>query len=1413
MEFNKINKNSNSGDLKLSQNKSLNKFDNKFQHEIDYQNLNHPLEALGRSMVNFKGKKPEFPEYSKEEFLELVKKDGRISEYYFDIFDNVDDKNASCVAYIYNKAKEEENLYDFEKFIKPMSKIVVAENAEFFASLLNAKWVYCSTKEDFFSKSFRLDKNEENKEEVIKKTIEKGKIFDRIVKLEIDGKDCETTKRYLAESLDDLNFDNFPVIQEVLKEKKDVSWWRLGSIMPFVTSENKEFARKYLLNTDEMNYNEDVFDAKNVTPDKKKKIFAARLNILNRFLANENKNIQDYSYFSSVNDILKYTDYSNEKVINELLNIKEITLDDISDIVRIRHYENSIQEQIDSKKLEIIEEFKQNSNIFPELLVNVLKKVNLENCDLAIALLKENDKDSICSIEDILRCGYISTMPKVQKEIFDKRLELLQKMKEETGFINSELLKNYDVWNADLADEIIEDKKVPFNKVSSMINIYSSDLRYPEEREEILKTRQELYKKLKNNPEIDGEDLADIISTAKKENLSLIEKLINDKDIPNSSVYAVAASYLPEETEELYDKYKDSKEFDKNSLVDLLKIYNGANRDYIKKLIKDKDFPNDKIAKSLNCYNFIGYYDESLAKERMAFYEKMEQNENVDKTCLIESLQYLFPDNYDKVENLVLNAKKLELTPQALAAILDEKIDYRDYKKALNIYGREKIAKLDNEELKIYVNFIDAYKKDNINEIPIYAKRNFLRKLISANENLFNLTEETKNNFPLLPQNQEQYCTLLPQIVKSLGFEVNELNKDEIWEFNSSLFNFADSISKIPDEEFNKIEIKQEYPKDDFIKDVLREVKNLSKSERQKVYDYFGFELYKNNKTKTGFAISGYPINLNNGKKLAQINNENTKKVVESLRPFVVKFSKNNKIISNNKNLEPLLNKIVKALPELRVQIDKPQAGMENTKGAHEFDVFKHSLKVMQKIAQNPEFENLNDSDKKIILLSSLLHDITKREACFDVTHNDEGSFDSFFIAKKFNLDKEEQIKLYTLIKHHSWLQNVNRAKDSEELKEKLKSCAYDLRLDNLFDMSLIFTQADLKAVKKDDSFYDSKEEKMKIYTGRDSDTIENNTIKGYINELRKSQPLLPVTKFPKADEIEKAIKKVYPDGSTDIKGVYKDENGLVVIKYNEVEDFEKIGFKKGTTSKGIITTTPTGEKVNTGNIKFFAHGLDFSNQLAKFDAFSLPDSDALLSVSYAERPESKYRFFRPQGVILDVDTKYIHGGGDTDAGSGCSKNIEIFKQDYLFGAAREKDRLFVSELIKLALNLDDEEYIEFVNENKNKSLSEIQPKETRQILIEAFASINSNKRNGDREYNEMYVTNPKPPMAVFAYALDEREKINNPVEFLNRTTLSDFEQKIQTNWGAKPKSISERTEFLKKYALEHNIPFVVFGD
>ncbi len=742
---------------------------------------------------------------------------------------------------------------------------------------------------------------------------------------------------------------------------------------------------------------------------------------------------------------------------------------------------------------------------------------------------------------------------------------------------------------------------------------------------------------------------------------------------------------------------------------------------------------------------------------------------------------------------------------------------YEDIVKLNQTIGFEKASKLFLDDTLVASKFIDMYQKRDLKELPYYVKKNLLNKLLESNTSLPLLPEDINELFPLIPKSREEYCGLLSKLVKSIGIKTNKLDNAQTYEFYSSIFNLSDKLSKLSDKEFNDLKITQKYSKDDFILDVLLKTYNLPSDEVQDIFNYFQFNLTPDDRAKTGYSIVGYPI-LNDEK-----TDEKLKSLTGRIRDNVNEFLNNNPVECNNKEIETELNKIISALPELRPLIGKVQSGNVDEIGnkigfgSHDFDVFKHSLKVMQKIAQNPEFNReKTNSDKKILLLASLLHDITKKEGYGDSLHPERGSFDAYYISKKFKLTFDEEYKLYTLIKTHEWLAKVNSSKDKYDLEKNLQSAAYDLRHDNLLDLSLIFTHADLMAVKKDNSFHNKDSGKGR--TNFDGVTrsfgksaeVFGNEMKQLISGLKETQPILPVTKFPSASRINEAITRVNKDGSTNLKGIYKDSDGLIIVKYNEVrnETWEKIGFPQGSASRGIKLTTPAHEQVNTGNIKFFVHGLERDDQLANFDVFSLVDSDALLSVSYAERPESKYRFFRPQGIILNCPTKFIHGGGDTDAGSGMKKSIQTFKDNYLYNGRRHSDRCYISDLIKKRTGMTSKEYVSFIKENENKSFSEIKPKELRDNIIKAFASINSNIRHGNREYNEMYITNPYPPMAVYAYNYSNKENTGNPVQFLNRTSRTVYEKSSGAEYP-----VWERTYFLREYALRHDIPFFVFGD
>ena len=121
--------------------------------------------------------------------------------------------------------------------------------------------------------------------------------------------------------------------------------------------------------------------------------------------------------------------------------------------------------------------------------------------------------------------------------------------------------------------------------------------------------------------------------------------------------------------------------------------------------------------------------------------------------------------------------------------------------------GRKQANKLSPSDTIIAANFTEIAGKKNINEIPLYKKRDFLRKLVASNADLFNQSEELQKLFPLLPKNQEEYCSLLPAIVKSLGIETNSLSSEQVKIFDSSMSDLSSALKNISDSSFKNLSI------------------------------------------------------------------------------------------------------------------------------------------------------------------------------------------------------------------------------------------------------------------------------------------------------------------------------------------------------------------------------------------------------------------------------------------------------------------------------------------------------------------------------------------------------------------------------------------------------------------------------
>ena len=928
----------------------------------------------------------------------------------------------------------------------------------------------------------------------------------------------------------------------------------------------------------------------------------------------------------------------------------------------------------------------------------------------------------------------------------------------------------------------------------------------------------------------DKEEIAKIISSTTEANVDFARKLCIKRDEDGRNSFRVKG-YIPAILEEVNadsldlaeklcfgtDKYGHKLFPYENHISPILKFFSKEKQSFIENLCYGKDkFGRELFDNKYSIYDIVS----STTAENLSLAEKLcygqdkygqqlfpdkkyvsqilaltdKQNLEVAEKMCFASDKYgnpVFPNkeeilnilvrtsdkNKEEVDNLVQMATDGKIFPIVVSHIVDGEISFDDFERAKEIIGEQKLLNYFDIDGVSIVKLADIYQKEKIEDVSAEKRNKVLRNVIDIfHFDFFGTVKRIKNDFPLLPTDREEYSSLLKNIVASIGIETKPITKEEEQKFYSSLNDLANEIKILSDEEYNNLSIELSYSKGEFIKDINSVLKGVDAEKCQKVLGYFGFGLEKNNKVKEGYSIVGYPLNIENKQ------DETIDDLINQIRPFVIKYSEDNKVILNNKQIENSINEIFKSFPELYSMIEKKQHA------THSFDVFKHSLKVMQKVVQNPEFEKFDDSDKKLLLLASLFHDVAKEEGKVSSSHAMTSAFDSFYLFQKLNLTKDEKIKLYSLIKEHEWLGNVNKLKTEEQKLEQKKSVAYDLHYGNLFEMSKVFTQADLKAVKNNDDFYIKYE---------DSFEQISNDVETFISQLKNTQPLLPVTKLPTASRIKEAITQVNDDYMTNLFGVFQDENGMVILKLNDIENdtWEKIGFPKGSFFKGITAKgyskkngVTSSAEYNTGNIKFFVHGLEREDQLANFDAFALPDSDALLSVSYTERPESKYRFFRNIGLVLNADAKYIHGGGKSDSGSGYTKNIGTFKQGYAYeGSKRHDDRKFISELIKQELNLSDEEYLDFVKNNANKPFSQIEPKEIQTKMIQTFATINSKTRHGERNYNEMYMSNPEI-MGVFAYDMNDAWIVS----------MKNF--------------INMQPDFIKNYALKNDIPFVVFG-
>lgn len=626
----------------------------------------------------------------------------------------------------------------------------------------------------------------------------------------------------------------------------------------------------------------------------------------------------------------------------------------------------------------------------------------------------------------------------------------------------------------------------------------------------------------------------------------------------------------------------------------------------------------------------------------------------------------------------------------------------------VNRYNEDKInaklAEIDNipwntglaSEFKEYENV------DSLDEMPLVQKRELMRKLIRQKSQLTSCTVgDLKVNF--LPRDNTEYKALMAKLSKSMGIDVKPLSKTKIAEFNSMLDKISEPNSEFMQIDFeNKVKrLKLDYSLEDFKKDIWFETKDLSAVERGKVLDFYGFEL-KNDYGK--LTLNGFP-NLQNSE--AKVLSKYDDKILEKIKdcePLVKDFVENNEVtIKNAPEASKDLTEIFNTFPEILTTVGKLQ------NQTHDFTLDIHTIKVLQNLFKSKDYQNLPEKSQQQIRLAALLHDIDKSEGVVDKYHPQNSAFDAYYLLKKLDLSENDRLKIYQIISEHTWLANLkNTDDDVVKLRKKL---AFNFRENDTFKLATILTEADLKAVKKNEA----------MYVAHCNDlNKESQEITPYVKEIQKNAIYLPQTNLPKVGEINKNSNFVTELDADGIKNT--------VIHLKQGIDLKEVGFKNAQ---------------KPDDLNLLVHALDSEDSATMMQVLGLLSSDALLSSSYINYFKKNWRVFRKQGFVLKVPDSNIHAGYYRDFGSGLKKNKSELIDRYLFD--NNKYRTYFAEQLKSELNLSDKEYIKLYNQIENRSIEELDENfpQVAKAYRSIFDKMDIKKRSMGRNYNEILVSNP----------------------------------------------------------------------
>lgn len=235
------------------------------------------------------------------------------------------------------------------------------------------------------------------------------------------------------------------------------------------------------------------------------------------------------------------------------------------------------------------------------------------------------------------------------------------------------------------------------------------------------------------------------------------------------------------------------------------------------------------------------------------------------------------------------------------------------------------------------------------------------------------------------------------------------------------------------------------YSRESLKANIMEQIEHLSPAEQEQILAKFGL------KSEGLGKMSGLPVFKTETNGLSEAE--------KAINGEIGKFLNNNEIIlpKGFESYKGALDEICEAFPEFRFTI-----GLTQNSG-HEHKLAEHLLKVFQENTRNPLYKTLNETDRKVLGISSLLHDINKVERTRDLGHALPSSLSVDAILGRMNLNTAEKNRIINLVENHHWLERI----PAGEVKDKflVEDMADIFKSGNDFKLAKIFAESDLKAV------------------------------------------------------------------------------------------------------------------------------------------------------------------------------------------------------------------------------------------------------------------------------------------------------------------------------------------------------------